>query len=429
MKKTVASPDQSTLHRWIWRWHGYAGLFVIPFLFFMSLTGLPYVWQHELEDWLHPEYRALEPKALRISYEQQLATALAACPAKPLGSVRVDGNPHHATQFWFGEWSNPTSVFVNPYTGEVITRIDEWTRLSFAAISLHGLTFAEPYGSWLLEFLACWGIILCFTGVYLWWPRGRQWSIWGTFLPRLSGQGRQRWRDLHAVGGFYLSAILALYLFTGLPWTAFWGGKLFTRVQEATGQEYPHCMLDDAGHQSLLPTPDAHPLPLDAFVQFGLAQHLPGPLEISLPRSPSGNVHVRNRNGDTALETHYQLNIYTAEVVAQVGWSDMPTTQKAVSMGIDMHEGKLLGRPNQILSTALALLFMLISGAAGVMWWRRRPQGKRDWPQYVRTPRLPLGLKLGLGVAALFLPLFGLSALVFVAGERLFFNRGKRTAG
>nr|WP_218281011.1 PepSY-associated TM helix domain-containing protein [Verrucomicrobium spinosum] len=54
----MPSPDQSTLHRWLWRWHGYAGLFVIPFLFFMSLTGLPYVWQHELEDWLHPEYRA-----------------------------------------------------------------------------------------------------------------------------------------------------------------------------------------------------------------------------------------------------------------------------------------------------------------------------------------------------------------------------------
>ncbi len=58
MKKPMPSPDQSTLHRWLWRWHGYAGLFVIPFLFFMSLTGLPYVWQHELEDWLHPEYRA-----------------------------------------------------------------------------------------------------------------------------------------------------------------------------------------------------------------------------------------------------------------------------------------------------------------------------------------------------------------------------------
>nr|WP_082408728.1 PepSY domain-containing protein [Verrucomicrobium spinosum] len=373
-----------------------------------------------------PGVPRLKPQATRVSYEQQLGAARAACQGKPLGSVKVDGDPHHASQFWFGEWSNPTSVLVNPYTGEVITTIDEWTRLSFAAISLHGLTFAEPYGSWLLELLACWGIILCFTGVYLWWPRGRQWSVWGTFLPRLSGLGRQRWRDLHAVGGFYLSAILALYLLTGLPWTAFWGGKLFTGIQEATGQEYPHCMLDNAGHESLPPTPDARPLPLDAFVQFALAQNLPGPLEISLPPGPSGTVHVRNRNGDTALETHYQLNTYTAEVLAQAGWNTMPATQKAVSMGIDMHEGKLFGRLNQILSTTLALLFMLISGAAAMMWWRRRPQGRLDLPQWVRTPRLPGVVKFSLATAALFMPMFGITVLAFALAERGFTRRNAR---
>ena len=116
------SPDQTALHRWLWRWHGYAGLFVIPFIFFMSLTGIPYVWEHELEDFFHPEYRALTPQAQRVSYEQQLATAIAACPEKELGFIRVDGDPRHATQFWFGEWANPTSVFINPYDGNVITK-------------------------------------------------------------------------------------------------------------------------------------------------------------------------------------------------------------------------------------------------------------------------------------------------------------------
>ena len=194
MYAETPAPEQSALHRWLWRWHGYAGLFVIPFIFFMALTGLPYVWESELENAWHPEYRALAPQPVRVPYEQQLTTARTAS-GEPLQYVKFDGDPRHATQFTFGTSTNPTSVFVNPYSGKIITTFREWTRLSFAAISLHGLTFIEPFGSWLLELLACWGIVLCITGVCLWWPRGGRSKVWGVLLPRLRAEGRVRWRD------------------------------------------------------------------------------------------------------------------------------------------------------------------------------------------------------------------------------------------
>ncbi len=414
------SPDQTALHRWLWRWHGYAGLFVIPFIFFMSLTGIPYVWEHELEDFFHPEYRALTPQAQRVSYEQQLATAIAACPEKELGFIRVDGDPRHATQFWFGEWANPTSVFINPYDGNVITKMNEWTRLSHAAIALHGLVFVEPYGSWFLELLACWGIVLCLTGVYLWWPRGQKWSVWGVFLPRLRSDGRTRWRDLHAVTGFYFAAVLVFYFITGLPWTAFWGGKLLTGIQEATGQGYPHCMTTESGHVSTPPAQDAKPLPIDAFVSFGLAQNLPGHnLTIELPKSPTGAVHLSNNTGSTATERHFQLDAFTAHPLGTADWLDMPASQKAVMLGIDLHEGQLFGRVTQVLSTLLALTFMLLAGAALLMWWKRRPQGRLDWPRLVPRITLPLNMKAAVVVLSLFLPLFGLSILLAMALDRL----------
>lgn len=415
------TPDSTSneLHRWIWRWHGYAGLFVIPFIFFMSLTGLPYVWEHELEDVFHPEYRALTPQPQRVSYEQQLASARAACPEKSFTFVKVDGDPRHATHFWFGEWSNPTSVLVNPYNGTVITKMNEWTRLSFAAIALHGLVFMEPYGSWLLELLACWGIVLCVTGVYLWWPSGRKWSIWGVFLPRLRSDGRTRWRDLHAVTGFYFAAVLAGYLLTGLPWTDFWGGKLLTSVQEATGQGYPHCMGPDSGLQSTPPVPDAKRLPLDAFVEFGLKQNLPGHLEIELPKESSGTVHLRNRWGATSQECHFQLDAFTAQPLGTAGWSDMPASHKAVMLGIDLHEGQLFGRITQILSTVLACVFMLMAGAAMLMWWKRRPGNQLDWPQLVPRIEVPRAVRFTIGGLGVLLPMFGATVLAVLAAERI----------
>ena len=61
------TPDLDTtdpkMYHWMWRWHGYAGLFIVPFIFWMSLTGLPYVWENGLENLWHPEYRALTPQA------------------------------------------------------------------------------------------------------------------------------------------------------------------------------------------------------------------------------------------------------------------------------------------------------------------------------------------------------------------------------
>ena len=79
-----------------------------------------------------------------------------------------------------------------------------------------------------------------------------------------------------------------------------------------------------------------------------------------------------------------------------------------------MHEGSLLGRINQILSTVLAFVFMLISGAGAVMWWKRRPQGRLDTPRLILTPILPFLLKGALVIIGLLLPLAGLSFLLIM---------------
>ncbi|HEY2342599.1 MAG TPA: PepSY domain-containing protein, partial [Chthoniobacteraceae bacterium] len=313
--------------------------------------------------------------------------------------------------FQFGTATNPFSVFVDPYNGKIITAMSEWTRLSSAGIMLHGLTFADPYGSWALELLACWGIVLCVTGVYLWWPRGGA-RILGVFIPRWRRGGRTRWRDLHAVVGFYFATALGLYLATGLPWTTFWGGKLLSSIQAAVGQSYPADMTAGSALKSTPPTPDAKPLPLDAFVAFGLEQKLPGRIEIEMPATPAGTVHLRNRLHRDPIEKHFQLDLYTGKPVGKAAWDEMPLSQKAVALGIDLHEGALFGRTTQILSTILVSFFMFIAAAGILTWWKRRPQGRLDLSKPVAAPSLPIGFKsvvVGLGLA---MPLLGLTFLV-----------------
>ena len=165
----------------------------------------------------------------------------------------------------------------------------------------------------------------------------------------------------------------------------------------------------------------AKPLPLDVFVRFGMEQHLPGHLVIEMPATPTGTVHVRNRLKQSMKETHYQLDLFTAKPVATTLWSDLPGSQKIVSLGINLHEGQLFGRVTQILSTVLACVFMLMAGAAMLMWWKRRPQGRLDWPRLVPRITLPLGVKLATAMIGLLLPLAGLT---FVAIAFLLVRRG-----
>lgn len=42
---------QSCLYRAIWRWHFYAGLFIIPMILILSVTGAMYLFKPQVERW------------------------------------------------------------------------------------------------------------------------------------------------------------------------------------------------------------------------------------------------------------------------------------------------------------------------------------------------------------------------------------------
>ena len=59
------SPAQSAHagYRTLWRWHFYAGLFVMPFLVVLAITGTLYCFQPQIEPLLYPHRLVVEPRA------------------------------------------------------------------------------------------------------------------------------------------------------------------------------------------------------------------------------------------------------------------------------------------------------------------------------------------------------------------------------
>ena len=87
-----------------------------------------------------------------------------------------------------------SSVFINPYTGDILGKMKSSDRLMGFMKDLHGNLLAGKIGTKFVELSSCWVMMLMTTGLIMWWPRGKV-GVMGTLIPRLKTNKRLFWRD------------------------------------------------------------------------------------------------------------------------------------------------------------------------------------------------------------------------------------------
>ncbi|HEX8446799.1 MAG TPA: PepSY domain-containing protein, partial [Sphingomonas sp.] len=218
----------------IWRWHFYAGLFCIPFVLWLAITGSIYLFRPQVEALIDRPYTHLAITGPRASAARQADAAVRAVPGSVLDRYQLPQRPDDAVQVIVGKGGAETRVYVHPQTLAVLKRVDEDSRLMPLIFRLHGELLIGDTGSYLVELAASWAIVMILSGLFLWWPRGR--GVAGVLYPRLRGGGRRFWRDLHAVTGFWVSFFALFLLVSGLPWAKSWGSYLKAVRSVAEGQ-------------------------------------------------------------------------------------------------------------------------------------------------------------------------------------------------
>src|ERR1700761_505027 len=96
--KTRAGLD----YRTIWRWHFYAGLFCIPFVLWLAVTGSLYLFRPQVEAWLHWAYEHLSSTGTTASANKQVQAALAAVPGSNLHYYQLPRTASSAVQIVVG---------------------------------------------------------------------------------------------------------------------------------------------------------------------------------------------------------------------------------------------------------------------------------------------------------------------------------------
>ncbi|WP_250890383.1 PepSY domain-containing protein [Sphingobium nicotianae] len=89
------SINRAAVYRTIWRWHFYAGLFVIPFILLLALTGAAYLFKPQVERWEEAPFRSARVDRVVVP-SAQVTAALAAFPGSSLVSYRLPERPGDA---------------------------------------------------------------------------------------------------------------------------------------------------------------------------------------------------------------------------------------------------------------------------------------------------------------------------------------------
>lgn len=413
-----------SLYRALWRWHFYAGLFCVPFVIILAITGSIYLFKPQVEAFADRPFDQLVAAGPYVPATQHMTRAVAAVPGSHFSAYEAR-DPRDAARVLVGlDDGSQVRVYLHPSTGAVLKVLPEDKRLMQVVKTIHGELLLGKRGSILVELAAAWALVMVVSGLYLWWPRGRA-GVAGILYPRLSVKGRPLWRDLHAVTGFWVSSCAIFLLTTALPWTTVWadGFKAVRRVtglvsapsdwkQSRADEHEDHRMAE--GHVHRPP-----PVAIDAMLVTVRTLDLPPPVMIAPPSATSPSWMARSDTPNRPRRVTLTLDGATGEVVARRDFADGHPIDRAVGFGIAAHEGQLFGLANQILGvlTALGLILVCVSGY--VMWWKRRPKGELGAPAAPTDRRIGWGLAVIILAFALFLPVFGISLVLIAAIERL----------
>ncbi|MFO1088023.1 MAG: PepSY domain-containing protein [Hyphomicrobiales bacterium] len=455
-REQAISPASSRLYRAVWRWHFYAGLYVVPFLLMLAVTGLMILWFTTLA----PEYGdrlAIKSAGSPQSITTQSAAVLAAYPGRKIGQYIAPYGPHNPALFRVDLEDGNRIVAVDPYTGTILQdRAQDGTWKEFAT-KIHGTLLIGGDGGpgdFLIEVAASLGILLLVTGLYMWWPRSPEGWL-SAIVPDFSATGRTLWKSLHSATGFWMSLIMLFFFISGLSWAGVWGGKYMQAWSTFPAQKWDDVPLSDQTHasmnhgsikevpwaleQTLMPTsgskagieglPEGVPVVLESVVALGRAIGFDGRFQVTAPKDEKGvwtlsQDSMSYDSPDPMSDRTVHVDQYTGKILASVGYDNYSVPGKAMAVGIALHEGQM-GYWNIALNFifCLSIIFMCLSGI--VMWWKRRPIGTISSPLYPRDFRIPIAIGiLAIGLGMLF-PLGGLAIALFAVVDYLLPKRWK----
>lgn len=369
----------SFLHLWL-------GLAVGSVVVASFLPATLFVWEKELTDLYYKDYVFVEPNGKQPeSLTKLLEAARKTIPSnQALEDVQISSDPRRAYIFsgmehaedegWnaFSEVEYSNTVYVNPYTAQVIGVVDQETNWIWLLRIMHQqLLLQYDIGHLVVGVSTLIMMVMVITGLILWWPRNK-----GAIKQRFRIKFDAKWRrvnyDIHNVGGFYAQLFILIFAVTGLVWTFDWWTNGIYRLLG----DNPEKVFNQV--PALKPDAQIAAYPLDR----ALADMMTKKKEwdkMSFYLTEKKFLGVIRYNGDSGWDT-WDLHHYDArngDLYFSVKHEDKTTGAKWRNSNYAIHVGSIYGFWTKVLATIIAIFGTSLPITGFCIWWGRNKKRKK----------------------------------------------------
>lgn len=363
--------------------HLFFGLTLGVMFSFMGLTGGVLVFEHEIDEWLNPDFLVSStnlnqhtdiPKnidkilASAIRFNPSFRVKRIETPRTEEGVYLLRGNHQVKSEI------KPLSIYVDPIDYRA-TGARVWGEYPLSFIyKLHYTLLMGEWGSAIVGFSGLFLLLMTFTGIVLWWPKKGKW-LQAVAIKWQAKKIRIIW-DLHRSSGFFSSIFLVVISFSGVY-------MIFP--------EYIKPMVN------LVSPLTSSPAKLTSVYQEGVSTLSPSNVEdisesiypdtalkrIYFPDDELGVYRVIRRENNSAIKSsgfhQVWIDQYSGKVLATRRPEDFTYGDYFIALQFPLHNGEAFGLFGRVLVLLVSLTptLLLISG---FLIWRGRRVNK---PQYL----------------------------------------------
>ena len=374
---------------WLHLWTGLVtGIVVV----IVSITGCIQVFDEELFNLFHHDLVKVQVAGTPKPVSELMSIAQKTLgKKKPVTSIKVGEEdesyvfsatkavkPEEAGLTYFSQFKYNDDVYVNPYTGKILTVMDSRYEFFNVVEQLHRqLLLVKPIGSVVVGSCVLLFLLMMVTGFIIWLPKNLK-----QLKNSISIKWNAKWKrvnyDLHSSLGFWVLPVAMVIALTGLTWAFKWWE---TGVFNLLGSKGRPSIERKAPVITNADTTGKKKLDL-AFMN--LQQELKGDytgINLTMPKKKDKVVMVvvypKHKTDNWYNISYYYLDLRTGKIFDKLLQSQKSLGLKWRNSNKQIHTGRLFGWPTQILAFLASLVCASLPITGFLIWWGKRKKSNK----------------------------------------------------
>lgn len=371
--------------------HRYIGLATAVFLLLAGITGSILAFNHELDEWLNPQFYAASAVGERLPPGDLVDAVQNAYPQLQVWYMEYPDEVGHTALLAAVARNNPATgkpfdernqvFYLDPvnaeqkgrrYWGECCFQRENF--IPFILEFHYNLTLPGNWGLWLMGLVAIAWVIDCFVALWLTLPRGKPfWKKWSSAWRIKGGHTYRLNFDLHRAGGLWLWLLLVPIAISSvamnLPSQVFKPAvSLFSPIEPSVYEARGQLPAGELG-VTQLSYQQAYARALEEGQKLGLRVPI-GELYYSFEYNFYGagfGQHDTEAHGKSWLFFDGTDGRLLGQEIAGQG----TLGERFYRLQLPIHGGRILGVTGQLLIAVLGIMIAGLSATGVYIWWRK----------------------------------------------------------